>query len=169
MTRKLEIHAGAGGRDGPDPLHRSLEHIGETTMPYRRNYPATVAEVLVDGKKFSPDALRAVKELARAKPWKQEPPRRLELFRICAVKLAGAYGVRCPRVEQGAIDCYIPAFDLIQLTEKLSVVTFLHEFAHARGFDERQACRWSLNIFRRCFPRSFAACEQVGHTLVNNR
>jgi hypothetical protein len=47
-------------------------------------------------------------------------------------------------------------------------VTFLHEFAHARGFDERQACRWSINLFRRCFPRSFASCRQVGHTLVRN-
>jgi hypothetical protein len=42
----------------------------------------------------------------------------------------------------------------------------LHEFAHARGADERQACRWSINLFKKCFPRSFARCRVIGHTLV---
>ena len=48
------------------------------------------------------------------------------------------------------------------------MLTYLHEFAHARGYDERGACRWSLNLFRRCFPRSFARCRPVGHTLVRD-
>jgi hypothetical protein len=61
---------------------------------------------------------------------------------------------------------YRPACHTITLTGKLSVLTYLHEFAHARGADERQACRWSINLFRRCFPRSFARCRAVGHTLV---
>ena len=50
----------------------------------------------------------------------------------------------------------------------LSVLAYLHEFAHARGADERQACHWSINLFRRCFPRSFARCRAVGHTLVRD-
>ena len=64
------------------------------------------------------------------------------------------------------------AFELLnrllegQFVGRLSVVTFLHEFGHALGYGERGACRWSINLFRRCFPRSFARCRQAGHTLV---
>jgi hypothetical protein len=47
-----------------------------------------------------------------------------------------------------------------------SVVTYLHEFAHALGRNERGACRWSLNLFCRVFPREFARCAQRGHCLV---
>jgi hypothetical protein len=63
---------------------------------------------------------------------------------------------------------YSPALHRIALRGKLSVVTFLHEFGHARGFGERQACRWSLNLFRRCFPRSFARCTACGHVLLRD-
>jgi len=136
-------------------------------MPYSANYPATVAEVLDDSMTFKPDALRAVRELAAAKPWRMSADERLELFQATARKLAAAYGIGCPRVSRGTMDCYTPHSNRIWLTGKMSVVTFLHEFGHARGFDERQTCGWSINLFRRCFPRSFARCRQVNHTLVN--
>ena len=135
-------------------------------MPYRANYPATVAEVLDDSIRFKPAALAAVRDLARAKPWRGTPDERLAKLRRCLLELSTAYGIEPPRLTVGAIDCFIPAFQQIQLTARLSVVTFLHEFAHARGFDERQAVRWSVNLFRRCFPRSYARCRHVRHTLV---
>ena len=50
---------------------------------------------------------------------------------------------------------------------RLSVVTYLHEFAHAMGRDERGACRWSLNLFRRVFPEQFARLRTDGHTVRN--
>ena len=61
---------------------------------------------------------------------------------------------------------YHPATHTITLEGRLSVVTFLHEFGHARGYGERGACRFSINPFRRVFPRLFARCRRVGHTLV---
>ena len=64
---------------------------------------------------------------------------------------------------------YTPATHEIRLIGKLSVVTYLHEFAHARGADERQAVAWSVNLFARLFPRSFARLDQHGHTLVIQR
>jgi hypothetical protein len=135
-------------------------------MPYRATYPATVAEVLDDSAKFNPAALAVVRGMARAKPWRLKPRQRLELFRQSASELAVIYGIACPRVGPGPIDCYLGRTNQICLTAPYSVVTFLHEFGHARGFDERQTCRWSINLFRRCFPRSFAACRQVRHMLV---
>lgn len=137
-------------------------------MPYQAHYPATVAEVLDDRITYRPQALAAVRRLARAKPWRGTPTERFAKLQACLRELAAAYGIDCPRLMIGSVDCYVPAANLIQLTPGLSVVTLLHEFGHARGFDERQTCRWSINLFRRCFPRSFAACRQDGHCLVRN-
>lgn len=142
-------------------------------MPYRANYPATVREILRDGATFKPAALRAVRELARAKPWRGALRQRAKLFRRLNRQLAEAYSIRVPKLHfhcdgQGSsgASCYRPAEHSITLSGRLSVVTYLHEFGHARGMDERQAVRWSVNLFRRVFPRSFAACQQVGHTLI---
>jgi hypothetical protein len=135
-------------------------------MPYRANYPRTVAEVLDPAMTFKPAALAAVRDLARAKPWRGSPAERLAKLAACLDRLAEAYGVRRPSLAVGRTDCYRPGLNSIELTPALSVVTFLHEFSHARGHDERDACRWSINLFRRCFPRSYAACRHVRHTLV---
>jgi hypothetical protein len=52
------------------------------------------------------------------------------------------------------------------LRGKLSVVSYLHEAAHAFfGRSERRACKWSVNLFKRTFPVLFSRCAQDGHTL----
>jgi hypothetical protein len=145
-------------------------------MPSRRNYPATVQEVLDPALTFKPAALRAVRAFARSKPWRGSLSRRKDTFRRLNRELAAAYCTAEPRLVFQGIEggtgsgdsSYRLATHTITLVGKLSVVTFLHEFAHARGFDERQACHWSINLFRRCFPRSFARCRRVGHTLVRD-
>lgn len=141
-------------------------------MPYRANYPATVAEVLSDRMKFHPAALAGVRALARAKPWQGTAAERRRKLELCLDALAAAYRIRRPKLlfgVPGTVDCYVPLTHTIYLSDRMSVVTFLHEFGHARGFDERQTCRWSLNLFRRCFPRSYGRCRHVAHTLVNDR
>jgi hypothetical protein len=137
-------------------------------MPYSRNYPATVAEVLSDTRTYRPDALRALRAFRSTKPWRGTAAERRAKFRRLHRELCGVYGVR-PRLTFSAreVACYVPVQDRINLP-RLSVVTYLHEFAHTRGADERQACRWSINLFRRVFPRSFARCRQVGHMLFAN-
>ena len=145
-------------------------------MPSRRNYPATVAEILDPAVTFKPAALRAVRAFARGKPWRGSVAARKEKLRRLNRDLAAAYGIAEPRlvfwgVEAGrhsGASSYRPACHTITLAGRLSVLTYLHEFAHARGADERPACRWSVNLFRRCFPRSFARCRAVGHTLVRD-
>jgi hypothetical protein len=145
-------------------------------VPYRANYPATVAEVLDPALTFRPAALRAVRAFARSRPWRGSVGERKQKFRRLNRDLAAAYGIAEPRlvfqnVEAGAgsgASSYRPACHAITLAGRLSVLTYLHEFAHVRGADERQACRWSINLFRRCFPRSFARCRAVGHTLVRD-
>src|SRR6516162_6521417 len=98
-------------------------------MPYRRNYPATVAEVLDPELKFKPAALRAVRAFARSKPWRGSIAQRKAKFRRLNGALAAAYGIGEPRlvfagVEAGACSGasnYRPATHTITLVGKLSV------------------------------------------------
>lgn len=131
-------------------------------MP-RANYPSTVAEVIADVR-YRPDVLRAVRAYARLKPWRGD--RRGKMWRLHA-DLCAIYGVSVTlRFNRRYPACYSPRHRVINLPQ-VSVVSYLHEFAHAVfGSCEVRACRWSINLFRRCFPRSFARCRQVGHLLV---
>jgi hypothetical protein len=137
-----------------------------------RDYPETVTEVLGDGARFKPAALRALREFRRSRPWRGSPQEREEKFRTLNRSLAAAYEMREPELVFEVLDGttgggrYIPALHRVVLAGKLSVVTYLHEFAHARGFGERATCKWSINLFRRVFPRQFARLIHVGHMLV---
>lgn len=143
-------------------------------MPYSRNYPATVAEVLrpIKLRSFTVRALRA---FARSKPWAGTMAQRQAKSRTLHDQLCRTYGIQ-PTLVFGNDDtsdsgrsCFIPGMNTIVLRGRLSVVTYLHEFSHARGMDERQAVSWSASAFRRFFPKSFGRCSQVAHTLRARR
>ena len=61
---------------------------------YTPNYPRTVAEILDPQRKYHPDALRALKEFRRSKPWRGTGRERLAKFRQLNRKLAQVYGIR---------------------------------------------------------------------------
>ncbi|MEI8194299.1 MAG: hypothetical protein WCI73_00160 [Phycisphaerae bacterium] len=137
-----------------------------------RDYPATIVEILDDSLTFNPEALRAVKNFAKSKPWRGlTVEERQEKFRQLNTALSAAYGIPVPILvfagsgSDTGDSSYQPATNTIRLTG-LSVVTLLHEHAHARGMGERGATKWSVNMFRRVWPRSFAKCQQVGHMLL---
>ena len=88
-------------------------------------------------------------------------------------RLAGIYRISAPKLVFGELDGsssgashYLPGQHEIVLLGRLSVVTYLHEFGHARGHDEREATRWSTNLFRRCFPHQYARLIHRGHILL---
>jgi hypothetical protein len=136
-------------------------------------YPASVLEVLDDAMQFHEATVAAVHRFAASKPWHGSISARKKKFRILNQDLSAAYEIEEPDLHFGLIDGsssgashYISLAHRIVLVGKLSVVTLLHEFAHARGMGEQDACRWSINLFRRCFPRQFSRLIFVGHTLV---
>jgi hypothetical protein len=144
-------------------------------MPYRANYPRTVAEILDDRMTYKPECLRALRAFRRAKPWRGTVAERIGKLMALHVQLCEVYGVHVD-LRFGKINgsssggsSYHPLSNVIILRGRLSVVTYLHEFGHARDYDERQACRWSINLFRRTFPRSFARCRTEGHVLISDR
>ena len=77
--------------------------------------------------------------------------------------LAVAYDMPVPTVnhrgpwrgDSGA-SSYTGGNHHITLRGKRSVLTALHEFAHARGYGETGAVWWSVNAFRLTWPKSFA-------------
>jgi hypothetical protein len=145
----------------------------EAAMSRRDEYPATASEELREGMKYRAGALAAVRRLRRAGAWRGDDAVRFARYVRCVEELAAVYGMRTPRVIRGGrkTGCsgdswYSPMGHAICLRGRLSVVTMLHEFAHARGYGERRAVRWSVNLFRRVFPRSFERCREVGHVLV---
>ncbi len=138
-----------------------------------RQYPATVIEILDDQMTFSNDLLQAVQKFAEWKPWKGSTDSRKEKFRQLNRSMAAACRIKLPKLIFGELDGgstgdshYRPQSHRIIIVGKLSVVTFLHEFAHALGHGEREACRWSINLFRKCFPRQYSRLIHIGHTLV---
>jgi hypothetical protein len=144
-------------------------------MPNGR-YPSTVAECLTDRAKLRRGVIPAVKEFRRAGPWRGTPVERKRKFRRLNGALARAYGMPAPELRFAGIDGSFSGASscrrrgdgqpaIITMRGKLSVVTFLHEFAHALGRDERGACRWSINLFRRVFPEQYARLRADGHTL----
>ena len=140
-------------------------------MTDRYGYPQSVAEVLDPPVRFRSATSMAVKRFAMSRPWRGTIEQRKAKFRRLHRRLCRVYD-KGTRLRFGPLDgeCsggsfYSPHDDLIELSGGLSVVTYLHEFAHALGRGERGACRWSLNLFRECFPRSFARCEHEGHML----
>ena len=136
------------------------------------NYPSSVDEVLDSAVCFRPVALRAVRRFSRSEPWRGTLVERWQKIQRFNRALAAAYGIEPPMLilrgngkgDSGA-SCYVPLLHTIILRGRLSVVTFLHEFAHARGMGEQRACRWSLNLFRRCFSKSWKKIQYDDHVV----
>jgi len=133
--------------------------------------------LLDDTMTFRPAAIAAVRAFRESHPWRGSIPERVAKLRLLNRDLARAYRMRIPRLSFILIGM-APAHGqysrlgdgprMITLTGHLSVVTYLHEFAHARGMDERQALAWSINLFRRMFPISYASCRHDGTVLVQD-
>ena len=103
------------------------------------------------------------------KDWKDTPNdvkfQRLATL-IIAISLIG-YG-RLPIVRKGDRDCYVPKEFCIYLNKnKPSILSALHETAHVlHGSSELTACRWSIYLFRTCFPGLYKKLKWKGHLLV---
>lgn len=57
------------------------------------------------------------------------------------------------RWSESGQSLYHPPAEIIMLSGRLSVVTFLHEWAHALGMkDETTAQKWAMALFKDVFP-----------------
>jgi hypothetical protein len=134
------------------------------------SYPLNLEEALGQPLKFPPATLKAVRAFAASKPWRGSIEERKAKFRQLHVDLCRVYGVNPTLTIEGdgtgdsGGSSYCQISDTITLVGRLSVITFLHEWGHVlKGHDEFAACRWSLRLFQRCFPRSFSRLRWEGH------
>jgi hypothetical protein len=163
----------ASKRTPPDrPLkHKMWQYLISTATLPMSDYPATVSEVLDPPVRSRAATVEAVHRFAAARPWRGSQDERIGKFQTVHADLCRIYG-KGTRLRFGPLDggssgssFYNQGLDVIELRGKLSVVTYLHEFVHALGRDERGACRWSLSLFRKCFPQHFSGCRADAHML----
>jgi len=148
-----------------------------------------LAELDVEGvvdpnAEFAGGALRAVKLLARSKPWRGEFEKRFADFKACLDGLVKTYELapitlkhECSRFGCSGGSDVSHDGRTIMLRGRLSVVTLLHLFAKARQIQSGRwlgpdvhfaAIRWSVSLFSRKFPISFSRCRLVNGLLVND-
>lgn len=61
---------------------------------------------------------------------------------------------------------YNPLTKTITIDQTLSIISTLHELAHHLfGPDEKTACRWSIWLFKKVWPKAFAKLRWKGHLL----
>lgn len=143
------------------------------TKEIKDPYPKTVAEVIDNTIKYREATDKAITEFKESKPWQGDAKDMRKKIRKLNSSLAKAYGIERPQVvfvrRFRCGSCYIPVGNLIiieqEKTGKYSVVVFLHEFGHALGKNEKETCRWSINLFRKHFPKSYAKLVPKGHLL----
>lgn len=134
------------------------------------NYPEK--PIWNDDMKFRVGAIAAVKEFKKNAPKNTCADRFAKLCTLCA-DLNKVYGLRVTMVWDGNENaphsfesCYSPMNGVIHMNGKLSIITFLHEYAHALGRDEEKAVLWSLSLFKRTFPIAFEKLNPSRHCLV---
>jgi hypothetical protein len=130
-------------------------------------YPQTVKEV-IKNVKYNKECITALKAYKEMKPWRGSEEERIWKMKTLHWNLNLAYRrtTKLQFVGGDQSSYYEPGEDLITIVGNPSVITYLHEYAHALyGASEKQACRWSINLFRKIFPRSYRNLKPVGHML----
>ena len=74
---------------------------------------------------------------------------------------------RTVRVTVGEIFRYFPGQRTLEIDGRNpSIVSTLHEMGHhVKGHSELAACRWSVWLFKKVFPRAYEQLEWQGHML----
>ena len=133
---------------------------------YPQSLPAALGQPLT----FRPSTLRAAKSFASSKPWRGSLNERQQKFQQLHAALCQIYSVNptLTFLGDGTGDSGDSNFqartNVITLCGRLSVITFLHEWGHVlKGRSEFEGCRWSLQLFKRFFPRSFSRLRWEGH------
>jgi hypothetical protein len=143
-------------------------------MPLPNGYP-TREEILARELKFKRGTLAAAKAWKRDHYDGQWAAKTVEqkLASLCELVDVLDGGRRTVRVTVGDLYCYHPATRTITLDgRRPSIVSTIHEMGHhvrPRGDhreSELEACRYSVWMFRKVFPRAYERLNWRGHMLV---
>ena len=131
-----------------------------------RQYPSSIDEILDDTIKYRREVVKAMNKFKSFEPWKGTPFQRaaklswlhLEFCKIYGVdtKLTFDPDILCDVEQKSGNGWWDPELNMIHISGKVSILTFLHEWGHnLHGESEFYACWWSINLFRKIFPQNF--------------
>jgi hypothetical protein len=133
-------------------------------------------QIIDQNVRFTPAMLQATKAFARSKPWRGTVAERAEKFSAYHEAVAKANELDSKLIieahtitdEPGASGAsYLHPHDKdILIRGRLSVVTYLFLVGLALDYDRKQAMKFAVNLFKQCFPLSFAACRLQGGLLI---
>lgn len=126
-----------------------------------------------DNMKFRIGVIPAMRDFKAKYPYSVGMEARRQGLAVLLETLSGIYEIEEPELEFTEPEketswesYYSEDSHKIVMVGKLSIITFLHEFAHCRGFDEVEAVKWSLSLFKRIFPIAFDKLTKDKHMLV---
>ena len=127
-----------------------------------------------DSLTYKPDAMNALRALARSKPWRGSLDERRAKIRTAFLALADVYGLDAWTIRwsgSGFGDTGSSYADRdkqeIVFKGRPSVVTLLYLVGVARGMQQVNPMIWACTAFKKRFPISFSRCEVRGGLLVN--
>jgi len=128
-------------------------------------YPA---RPIITDIQYPQEVVKAMQSFKAKMSFRLKPEERLRAMRDLVAELSGVYGIEPPGVKTASLGGRKGLYrNGVIYLEKLSVITLLHEFAHAAfGRSEYKAVEWSVNLFRKVYPEQFGKLEPKGHTLV---
>ena len=139
-------------------------------------YPETASEVIDEKIKYKKEVISAMKAFKKEKPYRGTLDEREAKFQRLNEKLNEIYHKNTKLIfenidgSRSDLSRYNIVLDEITLSGKLSIVTYLHEYAHSIfGISERKAVSWSLNSFKRIYPILFENLSQEQHMVRVNR
>lgn len=135
------------------------------------NYPEK--PIWNDDMKFKSATIIALQAFKAQYPYKIGYEKRKEGLQALNRALDSVYGrnvvldFHSPELEDSFQSHYDRLTDTITMVGKLSIITYLHEYAHALGKDEYGAVKWSLSLFKRVYPIAFEKLNPLNHCMVS--
>jgi len=143
------------------------------------SYPDSAAEVMQTEVRFKQSTLDALNLFKESGPWTGKIRERIIKYELLHEALCNIYNIdyrlvfeniRLGRGPGASGSSYCNRMTrTICLKNKLSVITYLHEFAHAMGGNERRAVRWSCSLYKQTFPEKWEALSSNAHMMVRIR
>ncbi len=145
------------------------ELLGTSSL---RRYP-TKEKILANPPKHKREIIQLTKQWKK-ETWdeaRQSNPRgKFEAIKSLVDTIAFAYDkpVTVEFTPDTPIGChYTPADHTIVIDAHVSIISALHELAHHLfGASELKACRWSVWLFRKVFPKAYSQLIWNQHMLV---
>jgi len=148
-------------------------------MMQQQDYPGSIDEILDDTVKYRKSLIKIMNRFKSFDPWDGTPAEKAAKLYWLHIRLCKIYDKKIylswdPAIIMGVESkngggWYQHLDRHIHLYGKVSVLTFLHEWGHVLyGSSEYAACWWSINLFRKIFPKNFNKLRHraQGHLLA---